>query len=108
MALTTKAPPVPLSDLLGEWCSRPGMAEKTLTRDRWASEVITGYFSQDRDASSITRAEVLEFKELLESTYGGSTPRAILYSLVRPLERAHVEGRLPRAVTVGLLLSRKG
>jgi hypothetical protein len=105
MTADSVATSVPLSCLLDEFCSRDGVAKSTLRRDRWSAGVITDHFGADRDARTITRAEVLEFKSLLGDVYGGSTPRAILYCLVRPLERAHLDGRLPRCVTVGMLLS---
>lgn len=104
MATTTHV--VLLRDLIEDWLSRnPALAPSTVHRDRWAKSVIVDHFGEDRDAGSITREEVLEFRKLLEETFTTTTPRIIMRLLVRPLERAHVEGRIPRCVVAGMLLS---
>ena len=106
MAMATHAPPVLLADLIEEWITaEPARAPSTVYRDRWGADVIVSHFGEDREAATISRDEVLEFRDLLVETFTGSTPRIILRLLVRPLERAHVEGRLDRCVVAGMLLS---
>lgn len=106
--MTTEAPTVLLADLVEEWLRRePVRAPSTQARDEWAADLILDHFGRDRSADSITKVEVLEFKELLEQTFTGSTPRIILRLLVRPLERAYREDRISRCVVGGMLLTRR-
>ena len=104
--MPTKTKPL-LADLIEEWLSdEPARAPSTVRRDQWGRDIILAHFGEDRLAQDISRADVIEFRELCAQTFeAASTPRIILRLLVRPLERAYVEGLIPQCPVVGMMLT---
>lgn len=108
MSISTLDSTVTLEGLLDSWCARSDdLSLGSRHREAWQKGLVVEHFGGDRPAGSITREELLEFRDLVEEVYAASSSRIVFAFLLRSLERGVESGAVSGHVIQGLVRSNR-